>query len=718
MILRISQYVHLVPLGDGRDVCLQAATGTATVLTGTLASVVRYFGVLRDRDQAIAGLSEQLATEPGQIDSFVTRLLKRSILTQVTVEEELAALVHRLTPAPGHDPLEHLRRLRRQHTTSPLAHPMTNSRVIADTLAAGRSSYHIILIGDCDAHREAPFLQAEGKRRAIDVTVTATFSDDLRLLTEIRHDAVILGALRARHAIAEGTPTDHGGEPSKCFVDEARKIIASVRALTNAPILINNLPIPTVQPLGLAGRGVFSHRNRFRSANLGLERVAEEFLDVYVVDMDAALSSAGKYALLDDAFFESFTHLAGPGWVLPSWPDPGQAGAFMAVPDASGLTAHIGEDPFAFEHCAAVEHFDTLIAVLGIDRRKCVIADLDGILWPGVLAETGSPFTWARTAGYSYALYSGIHEALKALKHRGILLACVSKNDEATVRELWRYDNDEPNDRLLELDDFASVRINWDDKVDNIMSVAAQLNLAYEHLVFVDDSPTERARVRTFLPDILVLGGDLFELRRWLLSDPRLQPLTITAESAGRTELVKAQLQREHLRSSLENEDSFRKSLGLICEVARLRSGDDVLRMKELFERTTQFNTTGRKFTAGELTQILGLAHSHVFSLHVRDRFGDHGLVGGCVVVDGDIKALAMSCRVLGLGVEHQFVGRILKELSAYYRALTAALVTTPRNTPVRNIYKDHGFWSEGDGCWRINLKQPHGISEQKTTVS
>ena len=90
----------------------------------------------------------------------------------------------------------------------------------------------------------------------------------------------------------------------------------------------------------------------------------------------------------------------------------------------------------------AEKHIDALVTVMGIGRKKCVILDLDGTLWPGVLAETGSPFAWTPEISgmFSYiGLYFGLHEALKSLKKRGIVLACVSKNDEATVRELWKY---------------------------------------------------------------------------------------------------------------------------------------------------------------------------------------------------------------------------------------------------------------------------------------
>ena len=79
-------------------------------------------------------------------------------------------------------------------------------------------------------------------------------------------------------------------------------------------------------------------------------------------------------------------------------------------------------------------------------------------------------------------------------------------------------------------------------------------------------------------------------------------------------------------------------------------------RVEELFQRTTQFNTTGRRFPAAELASHWQPGVTRVFALHVADRFGDHGLVGAAVVEAGEITGLAVSCRVLGLGVEHRFL--------------------------------------------------------------
>ena len=130
-------------------------------------------------------------------------------------------------------------------------------------------------------------------------------------------------------------------------------------------------------------------------------------------------------------------------------------------------------------------------------------------------------------------MYRGIHEALKALKNRGILLACVSKNDEDVVRKLWRYPKGF-DETMLTLEDFVTHRINWDEKVDNILSIATELNLHPSALAFVGGSPLAREKVARFLPDVLVIGDNPFAIRWELLTNASLQPATITDEARRR----------------------------------------------------------------------------------------------------------------------------------------------------------------------------------------
>jgi FkbH-like protein len=345
--------------------------------------------------------------------------------------------------------------------------------------------------------------------------------------------------------------------------------------------------------------------------------------------------------------------------------------------------------------------------VLGIGRKKCVIVDLDGTLWPGVLAETGSPFAWTPeiSGAFSYVgLYFGLHEALLCLKKRGIVLASVSKNDEATIRELWKYPGNYPRQRLLTPDDLVTWRVNWKDKVDNIRAIADDLGFALDAFLFIDDHPVERDRVRQRLPEVEVWGDDPFSLRRLLLNDPRLQLPVITQESAKRTGLMKTQLERQRFRAETLDESQYLASVQINCRIERVTNDSNLARIVELFQRTTQFNTTGRKFTVSELAELLSTPEANLFSLYVSDRFGDHGLTGAAVILDGDILGLVVSCRVLGMGIEHKFLRHIIAEVQ---ETLTGVIIETPRNIPVRNIYRDNGFADVGPGRWRLRSDDP-----------
>jgi FkbH-like protein len=697
MRLRRSSFVHKIPVGPDRVLLVHAVSHLRFLANAEIAAVFDFFETPRDLPEEALPLMATLGCDRDALANVIGALLERGALTEKDPAAEAAGFGDLLAASYGRDPRELLEHYRRETKEGGLDYWATGAANTIADFAAVKQRIDAVLLGDCDIHMEADFLRREAARRGIDLRVAAAFPDDVAFAAEHKHDVILIGALRSRHAIA--APPE-GFAPHDAYLAEARHLLISLRAVTAAPILIDNLPEPTVQPLGLAERGLGGHRNRFRLANLHLAELVEHFADVHVVDAAAALAAAGSERMLDDGQV-GFTHFGSPGWMLQR-PESEKAAVHGLVPDSAPLAASVGGDPYGREAVMAHAHVDALVAALGIGRKKCVIVDLDGTLWPGVLAETGAPFAWTPEISGPYShigLWFGLHEALLALKRRGILLACVSKNDEATVRELWTYPDAYPRERLLTPDDFVTWRVNWTDKVENIRAIAEELGFPLEAFLFIDDHPVERDRVRQRLPEVEVWGEDLYALRRMLLSDPRLQLPRLTDEAGVRTDLVKAQLVRQRLRAETLDEADYRASLSVQHRFARLAPGDTLDRVVELFQRTTQFNTTGRKFSAAELQALLADPNAAIFSLHVSDRFGDHGLVGAAVVVRAEIVGLALSCRVLGLGVENAFLGEIVAALGP---GLSGRIVETPRNAPVRNLYRDSGFTRGEDGVWRL----------------
>jgi FkbH-like protein len=697
MRLRRSSFVHKIPVGPDRVLLVHAVSHLRFLANAEIAAVFDFFETPRTVPDEALPLMATLGCDRDTLANVVGALLERGALTEKDPEAEAAEFGGLLAASFGRDPRDLLEHYRRETKEGGLDYWATGAAHGLADFAGAKQRIDAVLFGDCDIHMEVDFLRREAAGRGIDLRVAATFPDDVAFAAEHKHDVILIGALRSRHAVMSPA---HKQGPHDAYVAEATHLLTSLRAHTAAPILIDNLPEPTVQPLGLAERGLDGHRNRFRLANLHLAQLVESFADVHVVDTAAALAAVGSERMLDDGQV-GFTHFGSPGWMLQR-PESEKAAVHGIVPDPAPLAAAVGGDPYGRERVMARVHVDALMAALGVDRKKCVIVDLDGTLWPGVLAETGAPFAWTPEISGPFShvgLYFGLHEALATLKRRGVLLACVSKNDEATVRELWKYPREYPPQRLLRPDDFVTWRVNWTDKPENIQSIADELGFPLSAFLFIDDHPVERDRVRQRLPDVEVWGEDPFALRRRLLSDPRLQLPRLTDEAGARTDLVKAQLVRQRLRSETLDEADYRASLNVQHRFKRLEPGDGLDRIVELLQRTTQFNTTGRKFSVAELQTLLADPTAAVFSLHVSDRFGDHGLVGAAVVAQGEIVGLALSCRVLGLGVEHVFMGQIVAALAP---GLAGRIFETPRNAPVRNLYRDNGFTRGEDGVWRV----------------
>jgi FkbH-like protein len=131
--------------------------------------------------------------------------------------------------------------------------------------------------------------------------------------------------------------------------------------------------------------------------------------------------------------------------------------------------------------------------------------------------------------------------------------------------------------------------------------------------------------------------------------------------------------------------------------------------------KTNQFNLTTRRVVLAEIQEIARSADWLTWSVRLRDRFGDHGLIS---VVFGRIDrselvldVWLMSCRVLGRGVEDLLFNAVvsrarergLREVVGLYRP-------TARNGLVRDHYSKLGFSSdgkEGDAeRWRLDVSR------------
>lgn len=374
---------------------------------------------------------------------------------------------------------------------------------------------------------------------------------------------------------------------------------------------------------------------------------------------------------------------------------------------------YMGKIPFGNEIFleAAKEIKAALRGVQGLSR-KLIIVDLDDTLWGGIVGDLGWENLTLGGHHYLGEAYVDFQRALKGLTHRGILLGIVSKNEEATALEAIRRHPE----MVLRSDDFAGWRINWQDKAENVVELTRSLNLGLQSVVFIDDNPVERARVREALPEVLVpeWPDDKCLFESALHSLLCFNPPAITEEDRHRTKMFRSEQQREGLKRQVASLEEWLRSLGVRVAVERLNEAN-LQRTAQLLNKTNQMNLTTRRMTDAELLKwALDPAH-RVWVFRVSDKFGDSGITGvASLEVQGGMGAIVdfvLSCRVMGRNVEEAMIHSITKHAySIGLETVSARFIPTSKNKPCLDFWRRSGFKPDESAerfWWRLDMAYP-----------
>ena len=325
-------------------------------------------------------------------------------------------------------------------------------------------------------------------------------------------------------------------------------------------------------------------------------------------------------------------------------------------------------------------------------RRKAVAVDLDNTLWKGIVGEDGVEGIEPDAA---------FQRQLKELKERGIVLVALSKNNPEDVEPVWS----DPR-MVLEKSDFVALEVNWNDKAENLVRVARELNLGTDAFAFVDDRPVERARMRAACPDVLVADFP-----------PQLDVFfpfaATTAEDARRTAMYQAESRRREFAANLSVED-YLKGLEMWADVHAARP-DEVARLAQLSQKTNQFNVCTNRYEETDVAALAAQPDRMLFSVCSGDRFGDSGLVAFVHArlsgaQEAEIVDWVMSCRVMNRTLEVAVENTVEEALAARgVGTLRARWRRTARNAPVAELFDGFGFVRETDAAdertYRLDLK-------------
>jgi FkbH-like protein len=330
--------------------------------------------------------------------------------------------------------------------------------------------------------------------------------------------------------------------------------------------------------------------------------------------------------------------------------------------------------------------------------RKCVVVDLDGTLWGGVVGELGPEGIQLGPAAPGVE-YVDFQEALLNLTKRGVLLAVCSKNNPDDVMPVLR----DHKHMVLREEHFSALRINWKNKAENLAAIAEELNIGLDALVFLDDNPVERELVRQLLPEVLTveLPKDASQYRSTLEDLTDLELLAVTKEDEQRAGQYQANRRRQALECSSGSLEEYLRSLEIRARAAPA-AAHHVTRLVQMFNKTNQFNATTRRYQTPDMERFLGSPGHHVYVLEVADRFGDHGLVGAAIVAEEAgawrIDSVLLSCRAMGLSVETVLLKRIYDAARGQgVSRLVGEFIPTKKNGPTADFYGRHGFRLDGE---------------------
>lgn len=471
-------------------------------------------------------------------------------------------------------------------------------------------------------------------------------------------------------------------------INEFSGLIKKIIKNIDTTLIVHNFEVPSYSPLGiLETKQKFGYFDSIRYINRALRDLFHKTPNVFIFDYDSFLSSAGKGNSLDRKMY------------------------YIA-----DMKIHQNLIP------ALCRQYLRYIKAIKSINRKCIVLDLDDTLWGGVLGE--DEFEGIRLGpnppGNAYVEFQ---KYLLALFERGVILAINSANN---YNESMRVIREHPH-MVLREDNFAAIKINWKNKVNNILDIAKEINIGLEHLIYIDDSQQNGQLVRQMLPDVLVvqMPKDPSDYIMAIEELDELDWLNITEEDKLRGVMYAQERRRKQFKDNFKDMTQYLKGLQTKVTIKRA-DRFSIPRISQLTYRTNQFNFTTYRYSEHQIINFLKENRYSIYSVSVSDKFGDSG-ISGAVILRKDRKIFSvdtflLSCRILGRGVERAILTFILdkaKESGAEF--LLCQYIPTQKNEMIEDFLRENKFVledeSKGKQIWKFDLRKKFVVQKSLTII-
>lgn len=379
---------------------------------------------------------------------------------------------------------------------------------------------------------------------------------------------------------------------------------------------------------------------------------------------------------------------------------------------------HRAKVPFALDYVPLyAEHFAHILRALRGKSSKCLVLDLDNTCWGGIIGDDGLEGIQIGQGSAQGEAFLAIQQYALSLKERGVVLAVCSKNEEINAKLPF----EKHPDMALRLDDIAVFVANWTDKASNLAHIAKVLNIGIDALVFLDDNPAERERVRQMLPQVGVpeVGDDPVSYPAAIAQGGYFETVGLSADDAQRAEQYRANAQRTVAMETIGDYNDYLKSLDMACSIAPFDSVGRT-RIAQLINKSNQFNLTTRRYTEAEVAAMQDDPDCFTMQVRLTDKFGDNGMISVVLfrrtTVDGAAAWVCdtwlMSCRVLKRRVEEAVLATVVEAARAEgISKIYGDFIPSPKNAMVEDHFAKLGFAEHGpleaDGArWVLDLAE------------
>jgi len=466
-------------------------------------------------------------------------------------------------------------------------------------------------------------------------------------------------------------------------IDHVKLFINKIKKNLKSKVILHNFEVPINSPFGIIdNKQIFSLITFIKKFNSELEKIFQKDNQVFIFDYDSFCSKWGKNNIIDYKMY------------------------------------YLGDIKINFNYLPKLcqEYISYIKPINGL-IKKCIVLDLDNTLWGGIVGEDGlegiklGPTPEGRP-------FLEFQQYLLSLFNRGIILAINSKNNLEDALDVLRK---HPN-MILKENHFASIQINWNDKISNMKAIAKEVNISLDSLVFFDDDKLNREMIKNALPEVEVidLPEDPSLYLKTLMEINDFNILSFSEEDRKKGQIYADQRKRLEFSNIASDITEYLKALNMVVKLERANSFT-IPRISQLTQKTNQFNMTTKRYLEEDIKKISDSNNYLIFSIQVEDKFGDNGITG-VVIVDKnidiwEIDTFLLSCRIIGRRVEEIMLAYILEEAKKEnIKKLIGKFIQTKKNIPAKKFYKKNGFTlvegKENEEIWEYPIEKEYKFPE------